>query len=449
MLAVQRIFYAGFVTVLIACFTPFKMLAYLLPILFTLWVGLSTPAAIVRNRLVALLVVIAILPVFYYLLVAEFLITNYLLAVLTYSTAIPILVIDGRALASRELLHRTVVATSTMVGIQGVIGVVQALYGVAETGTFSFSTGDRVMGTIHPSLTAEGLGANPMFAINMALMLLACLLLPHMDRKRGRAAFYVGTCALVFASVIHVLVLLVVAGVTAVVLTRTRKLSRGAGRLARTIAIASVLAGAFTYFAMRENIAQLGSTVETTLDLEAGLTPRTVLLYGVVTELPEDAPSQPLVGLGPGQFSSRASLIASGLFVGGPESPRAVPLLTPQSTQLAQDYCFSLLMTYASQLDYIGSSQQPFFSVLSIYTELGIVGLALIALWLVRLFLRIRRRVLEQPELRFLSAIFVAGTSLVFLIGIVENYWEMPQAILIGALVLKVMHANIVHGRTP
>jgi hypothetical protein len=149
------------------------------------------------------------------------------------------------------------------------------------------------------------------------------------------------------------------------------------------------------------------------------------------------------VGLGPGQFSSRASLIASGLYLGGANDPQAPPFLTPQATRLAADYCLSLLIAYADQGEVIGSTHQPFFSVLSVYTELGAFGLVLVGWVVVRIVRRARRRAATDPTTRYRSVLFVAGVVFVALLGLQENYWEVPQAILIGLLLLRALGSNL------
>jgi hypothetical protein len=44
-----------------------------------------------------------------------------------------------------------------------------------------------------------------------------------------------------------------------------------------------------------------------------------------------------------------------------------------------------------------------------------------------------------------------AGAGLIFLLllGLQENYWEVPQAIFVGVLLNQVMLANLLHGSPP
>lgn len=442
--ALQRAYYLAFVLALIVCFSPLKILGYAMPTMFLLWLVLATPHAMERNRMVGVVGVIVGMPVIYELAVAEFLYSNYLLSIVTYSAFLPIVLIDNRRLASKWLFGKLLGAVAVMVAIQGSFGVVQAVYGALESGSFGGSNGDRVMGTIFPRFVAEGLGANPMFAVNMSLMLIACLAAPDAIRGARRQYLVIGVVALVLASVMHVLVYLVVAAVTAFAITRRRDPSdRRRGRTPRGLLVMIILVGSVSYVALPDNVAQITSVVSEAVNIES-VTPRMVLLLGVATELPADEPLQPIVGLGPGQFSSRASLIGSGLFLGGLANPKAAPFLEPQATILAERYCFSLLRAYSENADYIGSSQQPFFSLLSVYTELGFLGLGLVLLAVLRLVRRIRARIRVRPDLRPQGVALTCGILFLLLLGLQENYWEMPQAVLVGLLLLKSLYANFV-----
>lgn len=445
--ALHRAYYAAFVLALVVCFSPLKILAYAMPTVFLLWLVLATPHALTRNRLVGVIAAIVGLPILYELAIAEFLYSNYLLSIVTYSAFLPIVLVDNRALASRWLFEKMLGPVTVMIAAQGVFGILQAVYGAIESGSFGGSNGDRVMGSIFPYFHAEGLGANPMFAVNMSLMLIACLAAPTAIRGLRRQYLTIGAIALVLASVMHVLVYLVVAVVAAFLLTRGRETAHRRGRVARGLLVLIGLVGTVSYVALPDNVQRITGVVSEAVNVES-VTPRMILLLGVATELPEDEPLQPFIGLGPGQFSSRASLIGSGLFLGGLANPKSAPFLDPKATVLAERYCFSLLRAYAEHADFIGSSQQPFFSVLSVYTELGFVGIGLLLLAVARLIRRLQRCAKANPDQRPQALALSCGIVFLLLLGLQENYWEMPQAILVGLLLLKVLYANIVTAAT-
>ncbi len=441
--ALHRAYYAAFVLALVVCFSPLKILAYAMPAVFVMWLVLATPHALTRNRLVGLIGAIVGLPILYELAIAEFLYSNYLLAMVTYSAFLPVVLVDNHALASRWLFEKMHGAVVVMIAVQGVFGILQAGYGAIESGSFGGSNGDRVMGSIFPYFHPEGLGANPMFAVNMSLMLIACFAAPTALHGLRRPYLGLGAIALVLASVMHILVYLVVAVVAAFLLTRSREATPRRGRAARGLLVLICLIGTVSYVALPDNVRRITGVVSQAINVES-VTPRMVLLLGVATELPEDEPLQPFIGLGPGQFSSRASLIGSGLFLGGLASPKAAPFLEPTATVLAERYCFSLLRGYSEHADFIGSSQQPFFSVLSVYTELGVIGVGLLLLAVARLIRRVQRCAKATPEHRPQALALCCGIVFLVLLGLQENYWEMPQAILVGLLLFKVIYANIV-----
>jgi hypothetical protein len=437
----QRAYYVGFVACAIACFTPFKLISYALPIGMVAWL-LVVGTVAMRNRVVIIVAAAIAGGVFYELVSDELLVANYVLALLTYSAVLPVLVVETRGLASGALYEKLVRFVIILVALEGGVGVIQALYGVSQTGSFGGANGDYVAGTIHPYLSPELAFSNPVFAVNMTVMLIACLALPAFAQRKLKA-LGLGAVALVLASVVHALVFLVVAVAFAFITTRrTQRVPRArTGRLV----IAGALIVGLGYVALADNLEGISRVGAQAIDLDAVDIPRAILLTRVFTELPEDAPQQPFVGLGPGQFSSRASLIASGLYLGGPDSPRPVPLLSPQATRLASSYCFSLLVAYKESDLVIGSTEQPFFSWLSVYTELGGIGLVIVlgSIWLV--MRRVQRRVRERPELYARGVAFVAATGFFTLIGLQDNYWEAPQAMLIGMLLLHVLYATIMH----
>jgi hypothetical protein len=444
--ASRQAFFLGFVGVLLVTFTPFKALGYLMPFVLVAWLLVGAPGTVVRDRVLAFFAVAAAICVAYMAIEREFLVANFMLAVLTYSTLLPVIAIDSRAIASRALQRRMVLAASTMVLLQGVVGIIQAVHGAMQTGSFAGDNGDYVAGTIYPHLSPEKAFSNPMFAVNMSLMLLSCLSVPEAFTGRRRIYLYVGTVGLVLASVMHVLVFLVVAVVGAVVLTLARSSERGRSRVRRYLLGIVILVSGLSYIALPDSVSNIAGVAEKAIDLDAVDIPRAVLLGRVIMDLPDDVPAQPLVGLGPGQFSSRASLIASGLYLGGPDAPKSVPFLTPQSTSLASEYCFTVLMSYADKGDVVGSSQQPFFSFLSVYTELGALGVLAVFWWFFRFVRRVLKRARVHPESRTSVLLLCTGVIFLLLLGVQDNYWESPQAILVGVLLLKVMYANIMYG---
>ena len=116
----------------------------------------------------------------------------------------------------------------------------------------------------------------------------------------------------------------------------------------------------------------------------ADSTPRASVILNLVTLIPRKYPFMPLVGLGPGQFWSRAALLASGLYLG--KGNKSLPFIPAQSSQAFREY-LAPLVTKARKPGFRSSpTVEPFFSCLTVYTEfwlpclIGIFGSAIVFL---------------------------------------------------------------------
>jgi hypothetical protein len=351
-----------------------------------------------------------------------------------------VLAIPGRFVASLDLLDRMLVWARWIVVIEALVGITQALYGFSLTGTFDFANGDFVEGTIHPALAAELSLSNPLFAINMAFLLIA--LLPDLLLKRkGQIAVILGGISLILASVVHVLFMVSVAGFLNVVFFwpisfRRRMTYLVGGSLIVVVIIAS--------FALRNNF---GTADYFARQLLSGESFRSQAVQRAVIEMPQDYPLLPLIGLGPGQFSSRAGLIGTGLYFGTPNNPKPLPLMPKGMTQAFRDNTLDLWLKVAALRAHgisVGSTNQPFLSWLSVYVEWGILVFAAIFIFVIYFLIRVRLFVHNYPQ-RILAASFGTGLLLILFLGVQENYWEVPQAILVGLLILKVQYAILMN----
>jgi hypothetical protein len=159
--------------------------------------------------------------------------------------------------------------------------------------------------------------------------------------------------------------------------------------------------------------------------------------------MPAKFPLMPFIGLGPGQFSSRAALMGTGLYFGGVFNSHPLPLLPQAASGALQDYLLDLWVEEASN-KYYGSTQKAYFSWLSVYSEMGGLTIAAVVITLLLLLRRIELRSRGNAQDLRCTAV-AAGIIFLALIGIQENYWEVPQAILVGCILLKAMYANVVY----
>ena len=444
----ERLYHRLFVVALVGCLFPSKVLAFGIPLSLSMWWLLQAGSRVSERRALAISAGLVVLGVFYWSVPREFIASNYVNSIVAYSSFLPVLMIDNRDICGPRLVHRMLAAVAVMLVVQGAWGIVQAIHGATQTGGFGGDNGDFVSGTIHPQLTAERAAGNPFFAVNMAIMLLCSVALPSgRATPLRRASLALGSVALVLASVMHVLVFVVVACALAVLAVARRgapEAPRGQSR--RLWLVIAIIAG-LAYTVMRTEVDLIGSYVETAANVDALKTPRAMLLHRVTNELGVEAPWQPWIGLGPGQFCSRGSLVATGYYLGTNENPRGVPFLPARATSLTSEYCLPLLFVMKAATDNaIGSSEQPFFSWLSIYTESGGVAVLALLILLARIVAKLRRRAMQHPAWGPRAMVVIAGTLFFALIGLQDTYWEVPQAILIGLLLLKAMYANMMYG---
>lgn len=436
----QRGYFGAFVLATLVCWSPMNLLAYFAPALVLVWFLLVTDSGETALRLLLWVSIWAVLATWRGLGDPTFAVTGALATLVTYSSFAVVVAIPSGRIAGGDLSSRMVGLVRWVLVAEALLGLVQAVYGYRQTGTFDLANGDYVEGTIHPALEPELSFSNPMFATNMAFILIA--LLPRaLMRKRDAALVLGGGAVLILASVVHVLLFLATALVIAYVVYRPR-----IGR--RPVAVAAVLAivGAswLAWSLLRTNLGHVPRFAQLML---AGEYPRAVVVERMMTEAPDEYSMMPVLGLGPGQFGSRAALIATGMYFGGVVNPRPLALVPTGMSEPFRRYALDQWLA-ASANPAFGSTHQPFFSWLSVYAEFGAVGFGALVVLVVALVFRIRGAVRADGD-RIQATAVGAGVIFLFLLGLQENYWEIPQAILPGLMLLKTLYADLLHGYRP
>lgn len=428
----HKAYLAAFILSLLLVWSPSNALAYLAPIFaIVVFIAITKSGVVIRNVVVWFLVWGIILS-FYTLLTPDFVIHSALLSVLTYSSFLVVVVIPGRFVASLDLLDRMLTWARWIVIIEALVGITQGIYGFTRTGSFDVANGDFVEGTIHPALASELSLSNPMFAINMAFLLTA--LLPDLIlRRKGTIAVILGGLSLIMASVLHVLIMLAAAAFLSILFFWPISFRR---RMTYLIGAGLTVAVILAFFALRRNFSTADGFAR---QLLSGESYRSIAIQRAVTEMPHDYPLLPLVGLGPGQFSSRAGLIGTGLYFGGPKNPRPLPLLPKGMSQAFEENTLDLWLELTGRKLDFGSTHNPFLSWLSVYVEWGILVLAAAFGLVMVLMIRVRTVVHSYPQ-RILATSFGTGLLLILFLGAQENYWEVPQAIFAGIMLLKVQY---------
>jgi len=433
----QKSYYQAFIGATLICWSPLKPLAYILPLLVIGWIlfnnlerKLFSVSKIFVINIWLVVVGISVLAN------TDFVMQNALLALLTYSSFLLFLVIPSRALASPELFRKMLKLTLIMVIIEGCWGFVQGMYSFYRNKTFDVSTGDAVDGTIHPALSHTASLANVMFAINLALALI--FLIPFLYQLSNKKRIFVALAVvtLIMTSVMHVLVFAVIAIGAAYIIFNPGYIKFSFKKIVALLVVVSFPV-IVTVNLLSSNVTLISHYFE---KITNGDIPKTQVVLRLINEVPQEYPAVHYVGVGPGQFSSRAGLISTGLYFGSPANPKSLPLLTPKVAKPLDNYIMDLWL-WVSSLPYAaGSTLLPFASWISFYAEFGMFGffVLLASLTIALLLVRSRANTLMKRRMAFS---FGAAVTLLFLLGVQDNYWEVPQAIFIGLMLIKVAYS--------
>ncbi len=417
---------------LIGSFGPNKLLPYAAPLVI---IG---AAILLRRDLVAFwrLLIIALLfaasAATSYLMHPDVAFSNVVLSFVTFS-ALYLYVLSPMSVVPPGILRRLPSLMHWLLIVEGLIGIVQAASGALQGG-FDLNNGDRVEGTIHLPLPAENAFSNVMFTANVAFMLL--FLAPYYAKRRYLASLVIGGTAFLLASVVHLMLMLVGAFVIAAgmlfLIRRNKKAVQYIFVIGLFFAPAPLL--------LSTNFDTLPQFVD---QFATGASPKALLTERAGVLMPMHEILFPWVGLGPGQFSGRAGLIMTGRYLGGFNSPRPVLGIAPHTTQPQERYLIDVWASSAKNR-YNGSTQQPFFSWLTVYTEFGLMAclgaVALVLYWTLRV------NVLPSGASSIQRVALTTSMLLLFFTGFQENYWEVPQAIMLGILLQKVAYFAIRYG---
>jgi hypothetical protein len=156
--------------------------------------------------------------------------------------------------------------------------------------------------------------------------------------------------------------------------------------------------------------------------------------YNTLFLLPQDNAMQPLIGMGPGQYSSRASLIASGEYLKGTTIP-----FPPQLGRATDQYILSLYRASFIESTAAGnsSSRFPFYSWLSLYGEFGVIGFLTFLVIAFRRIVKIGAS--NSVDFGLMRPVCLILWLYILLMGIQDNYWEWTQAMFVAFLSVKIL----------
>ncbi|MBF0117432.1 MAG: hypothetical protein HQK79_01235 [Desulfobacterales bacterium] len=434
--SIQKAYYQAFLFSLLVCLSPFKGLAYITPFLSLAWIILKKPDSQIFNNIFKWFCLSIFLIFIHAPFIDNFAFGSSIISIITYGSFAFIAIIPARLISSEILFERMLFWIKNIFLIEAFIGISQALYSYSMSGTFDLSNGDAVQGTIHITPAYEPSFSNPMFTANMVFLMIA-ILPSFILKNKAKIHCIVGSIAIILASVIHILIIFVFSFILSQVIYKF-----GLMRQKIFLTISFLFLCVISISLLESNFANLPNYIE---NMFKGEYPRSKMVIKVFHDIPKRYPLMPLIGFGPGQFSSRAGLIGTGMYLGGGETARNLPLFPNEmSKPFEEEFLDMWLFTTLAQGQGYGSTHQPHFSFLSVYTEFGAIFLFLIFLRVSVIILKIKKNtdLIKRFDRQIFSTSLTTGIFFVFFLGIQENYWEITQAIFPGLMILKILYAN-------
>ena len=342
--------------------------------------------------------------------------------------------------------------------IQAIIGILAVtFYAVVLGDGFGGSTGDRARGTYDLTINDGAKSANTIFALLMSCLIF--LYFAYSKKKPSKLDLMKVSLmglSVVLSSVMHSLAMLVITIlITLALLTinggRYRQVINLKKLFLKTMPAVTVILlvfGAVAGFLLANNLSRFNEIYQRTVGSNSRevniVNFKTVVFYHTIEDLSYDYYYQPVIGIGPGQYCSRASMIVSGEFLQG-----GIPLIPPSPSISYTNY----ILPYWQQFKYLaqsgwspGSSYFPWSSWLALYGEVGILGIILIILLISYTVYKLITKKITGDEYKKMGLYAVVkpyALIVVFiyiiLMGYQDVYWETTQAILPIAILTKLI----------
>lgn len=440
-----KAYFGVFLMTIILMWLPFKVLAYGVPFLSIGWFILASNSGKTLMRLIAVISIFLAFILFYYtfylLQDQDFIVQNSLLFLITYGSFL-FLAILPRSAAFHTLDYRNYMKIiGLIILMESALGIFQvSMYIVFSGGNFDSAAGDFAQGTLDPLsfITPEANLNNQIYTANLLTLLL--FYTPHaIARRNGRWISIMGFVAVLFAAVWHIVFSFLVALFIITLLFSYSFIRISPSRV--FIAVFLVLLIGISSMLQPKNFGLVSYYIDEVTSFESLKATATI---ESLTELPQDYRWVPYIGLGPGQYCSRAGLIGSGHYFGNFSNPTRLPLLEAEASPAFEKYIYPKWEEFATNPGLYGNStmSRPFHSLLSLVVELGYVFFGLLVLGILLLLNRIKKlyhkaagRHDKLTSLYCLSC----GTLIAFLIfiSLFENYLEVAHAIFLGLLLFR------------
>src|SRR3990170_201000 len=306
----DRFFFEGFLLALILTFLPFKAIAFTIPfIFFFLLLVRSKSGVLIKKFTFLILIAGAVLAGYFAIYLFEdhtFIVSNGILSFINYSSFLILFLIPKNIVSEKYNYEFYVKAVLPFMLVEGLYGIGQRIISFFK----GINHGDLVEGTINPFSafigSTSGFG-NQFFTINLIFLLIFCL--PYVyNEKKGMLTYGIAFLAVILASVGHAFYSLILAVMLVLAYYEGKSVLLKPKRLMLIIAIPTVMVIAIAI--LDENVYK-DSARQASLFL-SGDTPKSKAIEIVFQKVSEEYSFMHFIGLGPGQYSSRAGIIASG-----------------------------------------------------------------------------------------------------------------------------------------
>lgn len=437
----DRVFRASFLLAVFVCFSPVKLLAYVIPSICLVYTLYHAPGSLNLTRLMMLISVFTVVVVGYLMIYPFFSVQNAIIWFVTFN-AYTYLYVHRNIYISNSSVIKIIDWIQKLLYVQGGVAVAQYIYGMRKFGLIgSGRVADNVEGTIG-LFSSAGQGDTKMFAANMSLIFL--FMVPFAT-ARSRKYLFIALGALVIhlmSSTLHQTFAIVASIALAFILVRPNLFSN------KRIAILTawlLFFAAFSFMILATVHSQAFSTLGRKVErVEEGGNPKFMFVSRMLNQIPEDFPAFRYIGFGPGQLASRANLIGSGMYFGSPVNPRGLPVLDEVVTLPLDRYLLDLWIYYIYAGNIAGSSHVPFSSWIALYGEFGAAGYVLVFLGMGFIIFRVIG-LAKTDTAKMFAFSFIASVIFIFLIGFQLMYWEIPQAIFVGLLLMRVSYNRILY----
>lgn len=426
----EKLIFIIFIIALIIAWSPSKILPYMLPMIAMSFV-LLTFLRSVYVRFILLILFFFLWIGFSIIFTPDIIYQNFLLSFITYSSYYAIFLLPSKLLKLNPFYERTSKILLIVIIIQALIGFFQIGAQFSRIGTFDSYAGDVVEGTIDLALKSGGGLESPSYAANMMFSILFLMPLAGKRKKMMIPILLFCFFAFLLTATMHLLIFVLIS----IILTfLIRSLNQKMSKWYLVILFLLLIFMIFAYVLMPVNLGVLLPKYIQNINTN----PKVLVLLRTFEKV-EKYPQILLAGLGPGQGVSRSALIGTGDYLRVSVDKFGINYQLPSFLEETQ--YFDLFNEFNTP-NY-GTTHKPISSWLALITEMGFVGMIVCILYIGKMVIIPVNRIKLGKEEDLLLFAFRSGVLFLFFMGFQDFYWEYPQAIFLGLVLLKLLHAKM------